>query len=133
MQRTLYPANSFGTGRVYAEAKIQLGGAGAPTILSGKNWIAKATHSGGTNVVAVTLTDPYPEVVAHSVDERDDAGAGTYATIGNIANEGSIAIPPLPITFNIRTFNSGGTASNDSSLVVVIMLAFRNSVETFGQ
>jgi hypothetical protein len=130
--RAKYPAQSFGIGREYAEVQLQLNGAAAPTVLEGKEFIKSATHAGGTNVIAVTLFDAFPKVVAHAVDVRDDAGNGAYATIGNFANEASQASPALPITFSVRTFTAGGAASNDSALVIVITLAMRNSNVTAG-
>lgn len=125
--RAKYPAQSFGIGRDYMEFQLLLGGASAPTVVEGKEVVATATHSGGTNVINVTLKDSFPKVVAHAVDVRDDAGNGAYATIGTITGEGSATVPTAPIAFKIQTFNSGGTALNDSTLVVVVTLALRNS------
>ena len=133
--RARYPATSGGSiARDYVELKIQGNGAGAPTVLAGKSWLAVATpvtHTGGTNVLGVTLRDPWPEVVLHSCDVRDDAGNGAYCTVGNFANEAA-AVPNTPITFNLRSFNAGGTALNDASLVFVVGLAIRTSSVTYG-
>jgi hypothetical protein len=132
--RTKYPSQSGGSvGREYLEIKLQLNGASAPTVLRGAGFLAitnPATHTGGTNAVVVTLRDGYPEAVVHSVDVRDDAGSGAYATIGNFTGEGSGSL--TPVGFTIRTFNAGGSAANDSSLVVVVALALRNSSVTAG-
>lgn len=134
--RAQYPATSGGSiGRTYMEIKLKLGGTGNPTVLAGSSFLSSTSppsHSSGSNVVLVTLRDAWPEVVAHAVDERDDAGAGTYATIGSFANEGSAAVPALPVTFKIQTFVAAGSASNDSTLVVVVQLALRNSSTTYG-
>ena len=143
--RTRYPSTSGGSiGREYVELKIKLNGASAPTVLAGASYLAKTnpvTHTGGTNVCTVTMRDAWLELVAHAVDERDDAQSGTYATIGNVTNEagqasgtrtGVTGTPGLPLTFQIATFIAAGTASNDSSLIVVVTLALRNSNEPYG-
>jgi hypothetical protein len=130
--RAKYTAQSFGIGREYMEFQIALGGSGQPTVKEGLEVVASATHTGGTNVVAVTLKDSFPKVVAHAVDVRDDAGTGGYATIGTITGEGSATVPTAPISFKIQTFTAGGAASNDSSLVIVVTLALRNSGVTAG-
>lgn len=132
--RSKYPAQSGGSiGREYFEIKIKGGGAGAPTVLAGASWLdisTPAAHVGGTNVITVKLRDPWLEVIAHSVDVRDDAGNGAYASIGTFANESSAS--STPVTFKIQTFTSGGAASNDSTLVIVAQLALRNSIVTAG-
>jgi hypothetical protein len=130
--RAKYTAQSFGIGREYMEFQLKLNGASAPTVLEGNEVVASATHTGGTNVITVTLKDSFPKVVAHAVDVRDDAGNGSYATIGSITGEASATVPTAPISFKIQTFVAGGTASNDSTLVVVITLALRNSNVTAG-
>jgi hypothetical protein len=133
--RTFYPAVSGGVGRVYIEIKLKLNGAGAVTILSGANWLKAAgaiTHVGGSNDWEITMRDAWPEIVAHSVEVRDDAANGPYATLGEFANEGSQAVPPLPVFFELHTFNAGGSALNDSTLTVSITMAIRNSGEIYG-
>ena len=134
--RAMYPGQSGGSvGRVYAEIKLKLNGASAPTVLAGNSWLSPTsppTHTAATNVIGVTLRDAWPEVVAHSASVRDDANTGSYAECGSFANEGSTAVPALPITFNVNTFNSGGSALNNSTLVITIQLALRNSSTTYG-
>jgi hypothetical protein len=130
--RNKYPAQSYGIGREYIEFQLKLGGASAPTIVEGAEIVGTMTHSGGTNVIVVNLKDAFPKVVAHACDVRDDAGNGAYATIGSFTNESSTTVPPTPIQFKIQTFNSGGSALNDSTLVVVVTLAVRNSNVTAG-
>jgi hypothetical protein len=130
--RTGYPSQNLGSvGRYYCEIKLKLNGASAPTILAGGGVLSTTSppaHVGGSNVVAVTLRDAWVAVDAHAVDERDDVGAGTYATLGTFANEGTAT----PLTFKVNTFLASGSVSNDSSLVVVITLALRNSNEAYG-
>jgi hypothetical protein len=134
--RSMYPSTSGGSvGRVYAEIKLRLNGAGAPTVLSGNSLLSQTappTHTGGTNVIGLTMRDAWPEIITHAVDVRDDTPNGAYATLGNITNEASTAIPALPITFNVATWTAGGAAANNSSLIIVITLAIRNSNVTYG-
>jgi hypothetical protein len=143
--RTRYPSVSGGSvGREYVELKIKLGGAGTPTVLAGASYLDKSTptaHTGGTNVVTVTMRDAWLELVAHACDVRDDVPNGAYATIGTIANEagqasggvvGITGTPGKPLTFKIATWTAGGGASNDSTLIVVITLALRNSNVSYG-
>jgi hypothetical protein len=132
--RTKYPSQSGGSvGREYFEIKLKLNGAATPTVLRGAGFLSAstpATHTGGTNVVTITLRDGFPEVVVHSVDLRDDAANGAYCTAGTFANEGSGQ--NVPITFNINTFSASGAVSNDDTHVIVVALALRNSSVTYG-
>lgn len=138
--RTHYPAQSGASiGRDYVEIKIQGGGAGAPKVLAGASFLdpsTPVTHAGGGNAFVFKMRDQWPEVVLHSCDVRDDAGNGSYASVGNFTNEGSTASgasgAAAPVGFTARTFTSGGAALNDSTLVIVIGLAIRNSSTTYG-
>lgn len=138
--RAQYPSTSGASvGRTYCEFKIQANGAGVPIVLRGASFLATVnpvTHTPGSNVLVVTMRDQWPEIVAHSVDVRDDAGNGQYATIGSFINEGSVATGASgaapPVGFKIQTFTASGTAQNDSTLVIVISLAIRNSSESYG-
>lgn len=138
--RTNYPANSGGSvGRVYCEIKLQGNGAGVPKVLSGASYLDPSTpvaHVGGSNIITVKMRNQWPEIVAHACDVRDDAGNGAYATIGTFANEGSTSTgasgAAATVTFKVQTFTAGGANSNDSSLVIVIQLAIRNSSEAYG-
>lgn len=136
--RSGYTSQNVGSvGRYYTELKVTLGGsATSVTATRGAGMLAQTggiVHVGGTNVWTFTMRDAWPEVVVHSVDVRDDAGNGAYATLGSFTNEGTgTAVPAPPITFKLQTWTAGGAALNDSTLVVVIALALRNSNETYG-
>ena len=93
--------------------RLNLGGAGNPTIDYGSNWIASVTHAGGGNAVVVTLKDNIFDVIDCSTNWRDPGGgsAGQYSTIGSITNEQSSTSQAL--TFTLRFFVAGGGASND--------------------
>lgn len=140
-----YPSQSGASiGRVYIELKLKLNGASAPTVLAGGSALATSgavAHVGGSNVVTVTMRDAWLEMISHACDVRDDTPNGAYATIGTIANEagqsnggvvGITGTPGKPMTFKIATFTAGGGAANDSSLIVVVSLAMRNSNEPYG-
>lgn len=143
--RGFYPAQSGGSvGRVYGELKLKLNGAAVPTVLAGGSWLATSgatAHVGGSNVCTITMRDAWLEMISHACDVRDDAPNGAYATLGTIANEqgqagggviGITGTPGKPMTFKIATFTAGGAAANDSSLIVVITFALRNSNEIYG-
>lgn len=134
--RTNYPSQSGGQiGQVEAKFKLKLNGASAPTVLAGNSYLSPTsppTHAGGTNIVSVTMRDPWLEVVGHAVDVRDDTPNGAYATLGTFANESSTTVPPSPITFKLNTWTAGGAAANDSSLVVTVTITLRNSTVTYG-
>lgn len=126
--RSKVPAQSYGVGREYMALQFKLNGASAPTVTYGKGYVASATHTGGTNVVTVTMTDAFVAVVSAHPDLRDDAGNGAYASIGTITNEGKTSA----LTFKIQTFAAGGSAANDSSAVIGVLLCLTNSNVTQG-
>lgn len=143
--RARYPGQSGGSvGREYVEIKLKLNGASAPTVLSGSGYLSQTAppaHAGGGNIITFTMRDAWLEVIAHAVDVRDDAGNGAYATIGTFANEqgqaggtktGVTGTAGTPLTFKVQTFTSGGAAANDSTLIIAVMLALRNSSEAYG-
>jgi hypothetical protein len=143
--RTRYPSNSGGSiGREYIELKLKLNGAGIPIVLAGGGFLTSSTptaHTGGTNVYTINMRDAWLELIAHAVDVRDDVPNGAYATIGTIQNEagqasggvvGITGTPGKPLTFKVATWTAGGAVSNDSTLICVITLAFRNSNEQYG-
>lgn len=134
--RARYPSTNLASiGRDYIELKIKLNGASAPTILQGSSALDPTkppTHTGGTNVSGFTLRNAYPEVIYAAAEPRDDSANGAYCTVGTIANEASGTVPPPGITFNVNTWNAGGTALNNPSLTVGIVLILRNSSTTYG-
>lgn len=128
--RTFYPSQSYGTGRVYAEFRFTAPGAstsvattGSSSTLDGCDIVSSIAHVAGTNVLTVTLKDAFPKVIDVQANIRDDAGNGAYATTGTITNEGTGS----PITFKIQTFNAAGTALNDPTLVIACTLSLKNT------
>lgn len=125
--RTFYPAQTYGSSRVYAEMRIVLAGAAtsvALTSVDGADLIASIAHVAGSNKWTVTCKDAFNKVVACSCDllEAVAGGSGDYASIGNFTNEGTASA----LTFAIYSWNAAGTAQNDSTKTVVISLALRN-------
>ena len=82
----------------------------------------------GTNIVTVTLMDRWPQVVALSVDMRDDSATGNYVTKGSITNEGGT----LPITFKVAYFLAAGSVNNDAAYVTECIVAFMNGTPGIG-
>ena len=125
--RTLYPAQSYGSGRVYAEMRITLAGAATSVALSsvdGCDLIATVTHVAASNKWTITLKDAFNKVIASSVDllESVAGGSGDYASIGNFSGEGTATA----LSFAVYTWNAAGTAQNDSTKTMVVSLALRN-------
>lgn len=125
--RTLYPAQSYGSGRVYAEFKVTLAGAATSVALSsvdGCDLVASISHVAASNKWTITLKDPFNKVIASSIDilESVAAGAGNYASIGNFTGEGTAT----PLGFAIYTWNAAGTAKADATDTVVVSLVLRN-------
>lgn len=121
--RSKFPAQSYGIGREYMAVQLTLAGSGQPSVTQGQSVVASAKHTGGSNVVTVTLQDAFHAVVHGGVDVRDDSNNGAYATIGTFSNEKTTT----PVSFKVQTFSAGGSAANDSSLVVSFFLCLRNS------
>lgn len=125
--RTFYPAQCYGSSRVYLELQIVLAGAATSVALSsvdGADAVASIAHVAGTNKWTVTLKDSFNKVITHSAELKEvvAGGSGDYATLGNFTNEGTSS----PLTFALYTFNAAGTAQNDSTKTVAINLALRN-------
>lgn len=125
--RTLYPAQSYGSGRVYAEMRITLAGAATSVALSsvdGCDLVATITHVAASNKWTITLKDAFNKVIASSVDllEAVAGGSGDYASIGNFSGEGTATA----LSFAVYTWNAAGTAQNDSTKTMVVSLALRN-------
>lgn len=134
MNRTLYPSNSFGEGRIYAEFRFTPQGAATSvplTAVFGSDCIASIAHAAGTNKFTITLKDTFYDLVAHSADFVDaSTPTGNYCTVGNKLNfgiQGGTALTPNTIQLN--TFNAAGTALNDAPTTadIVVTLALKNT------
>lgn len=129
MDRTLYPSQSYGQGRVYAEFKFIPQGAATSVPLSavsGCDIVSSISHTAGTNKFVITLKDKFPVLVAHSADMVDTAaGAGQYATVGNPLNFGTSTLPSI----QVMTWTAAGAADNDpvNTKTVVVSLVLSNT------
>lgn len=125
--RTFYPSQSYGSGRVYLEFRFTAPGSGtsvASANIDGCDGVASITHGAGTNKFTITLKDSFNKVIASSVDlvESTAGGAGNYASIGNFTNEGSSSA----LSFNVYTWAAAGSARNDPTDSIVVALVLRN-------
>lgn len=131
MQRGLYPANSYGLQRVYLEAELLGNGAAALTIPvngSGLVSIASITRS-GVGVFVVTLKDTFNRVIFKGVELDDTLNDGSYATCGNVTNEGTA----LPIVFTIYTRAATGAVADPAvGRRIGLNMAFRNGLPNQG-
>lgn len=121
--RTFYPSQSYGSGRVYCEFQFTAPGAGtsvAASAIDGSDAVASIAHVGGTNTLTVTLKDPFNKLIAASAEMVGTTGR--YAQIGGITNEGTNS----GLSFTITTFVAAGTAANDPTDVIHVFLALRN-------
>jgi hypothetical protein len=123
--RTFYPAVSYGFGRVYGEFIFTPNGSGTPSLslVDGSDMVSTLAHTGGTQIITVTLKDAFNKVVYGSADVRGTAG--TWCTIGAISNEAT----STPLQVQIYYWQAGGSALNDptTSAVTQVTLALRNS------
>lgn len=122
--RTLYPSQSYGSGRVYMEFELKGAGASALTLSTdAAQSVASVTRS-GTGIYVVTLKDPFFKVVYKSAEMDDTLNDGAYATCSDIANEGT----STALQFTIRTRNAGGTATEAASgRRIGVTLVLRNT------
>lgn len=127
--RSFYPAQCFGFGRVYAEFGFTANGASAPATATffGSDFVDLTTnvptHVGGTAVIGITAKDTWKKVVAHAADTRDDGAIGNYVTVGTFTNEGTA----LPLKFNLNFWVAAGTVQNNPTAVTVVQLALSNT------
>jgi hypothetical protein len=109
--RTYYPSQSSGAGRVYMEFELRGAGA-APLTMStdAANAVASISRS-GVGVYVVTLKDAFNKCLYKGAEMDDSLNDGAYATVSDLTNEGTAT----PLTFTIRTRNAGGTATEAAS------------------
>lgn len=118
----------LGHGHAVACARITLGGAGAPTVVEGSEWVASVTHTGGSNDLKVTLKDTIAAVIFAGAEMTGGTALGDWVsptdTLANfLTNEASAS--PLVVLF--KTLQAGGTARNDQTGTVFLMLYVRES------
>jgi hypothetical protein len=127
--RTFYPSQNYGIGRVYCEFKFNPQGSATSVPLSavsGADVVASITHVAGGNKFTITLKDAFNDVIAQSGDiVETSGGAGSYATVGNFQNLGT----KNPVVFDVRTWVASGSALNDpaNTVTVSVVLVFKNT------
>ena len=124
MQRTLYPSQSYGSGRVYLEFQFQANGASQPALstVDGADAVASLNRT-GAGVIVVTLKDSFNKVIYAGADIDDTLNDGAYATVSNVTNEGTSSA----LTFTIRTRNAAGTAADMAAARKIgVVLILRN-------
>jgi len=132
--RTFYPSQSYGSGRVYAEFRFTPQGAATSvplTAVTGADVVSSISHAAGTNKFTVTLKDTFYDLIAHSADLVDPAApVGNYCTAGNKLNFGvQGGTSNTPCTFQVNTFTAAGAALNDapSTADIVVAIALKNT------
>lgn len=122
--RTFYPSQSAGAGRVYVEFELKGAGAAALTLSTDAGEIVGGVTRSGIGVYVVTLKDAWQSLVFKSADLDDTLNDGGYATIGAIANEGT----STPLSFTIYTRAAAGTAAEAAAgRRIGVSLALRNT------
>lgn len=121
--RTLYPSQSYGSGRVYAEFCFDTNNTSSPlmTSVDGADIVANLNRT-GAGVIVVTLKDSFNKVIALDASLDDSADDGAFATVGTVTNEGTSS----PITFTIRTRVVAGTKTDFTGRRVRVSMALRN-------
>src|SRR5262245_66603655 len=109
--RTRYPSQSSGAGRVYMEFELKGAGASALTLSTDAAAVVSGVSRSGVGVYVVTLKDAFNKCLYKSADMDDTLNDGAYATVSDLANEATAT----PMTFTIRTRNSGCTATDAAS------------------
>jgi len=130
-------SQNYGLGRVYMEFLFQTNNTSSPTlasivgVTSGTAGAGQApppvvtsiTRTGvGVLVVQLSNADTFNKLIYCSA-ELDDAGAGDYATTGNVTNEAS----STGIAFTIRTRVAAGTLTDFTVRTVRVCVVFRNT------
>ena len=126
MNRTTYPSQNLGLGRVYVEFSFTTNNTATPltsTIDGIPTSFVASFNRTGVGVIVVTLTDSFNKCITATADLDDTANDGAYATVGNIANEGTSS----GLTFTIRTRAAAGTLADFTGRKCNVLLALRNT------
>lgn len=139
MDRTLkgIAAQNYGNARVYLEFLFQTNNTSSPLLSTVVGCTAGTAGAGqapppviasltrtGVGVIDVQLSnaDTFNKVVFVSAD-LDDAGAGDYATVGGVTNEGTTT----GIKFTIRTRVAAGTLTDFTGRTIRVSFCGRNT------
>lgn len=123
MNRTLYPSQSYGAGRVYMEFELRGAGAAALTLSTDAAQAVASVTRSGVGIFVVTLKDSFQAVVGKTADIDDTLNDGSYATCSDVTGEGTGG----PIMFTLRTRSAAGAAADPAvGRRVVCLLVLRN-------
>ena len=139
MDRTLkgISAANYGNGRVYLDFNFLTNNTSSPLLstvvgvtagTAGAGQapppvIASITRTGvGVLVVQLSNSDAFNKAIYISAD-LDDAGAGDYATVGNVSNEGTAT----GLAFTIRTRVVAGTLTDFTGRKISVSAILRNT------
>lgn len=131
--RSFYPAQAYGIGRVYADFRFACAGAAtsiAAATVDGADVVASISHAAGAATFVVTLKDTFNAVIAANANFIITTSAGSYVTVDNITGENSAT----PIAFRLQSWTAAGAVFNDpsSSNTICVNLALRNSKAAAG-
>lgn len=122
--RAFYPAQSFGSSRVYGEFEFQSNSNNPvnQATITGSNMVASVART-AAGTFLVTLKDSFNRVVWKSAEVDDSANDGAYATTGIVTNEATAT----PIQFYVFTRAPDGTLEDlVQGRRVQVGMAFRN-------
>lgn len=123
--RTLYPSQSYGSGRVDMAFELLGGGAAATlTVSTDTGGVVSSITRDNTGIFSVTLKDAFQKVVYKNADPDDTLNDGAYCTVSDIANEGTSSA----LTFKIRFRAAAGTLADPAlSRRIGVTLILRNT------
>lgn len=124
----------IGHNRVDIEFSFRCNGASNPTTASyasAGNVVASITYAAtGKYTITFSGRDYYNAVVWADANLEDAATPdGSYATAGNVTNEGTSS----PLTFMVSTFNAAGVPAQFSGRRVWVKLTLRNTAAAASQ
>jgi hypothetical protein len=122
--RTKYPAQSYGSGRIYLEFELLGAGAAALTASTDTGGVVASISRSGVGINVVTLKDAFVKVVEKGAEVDDTANDGAYATVSDVTNEGT----NTPLQFTIRTRSAAGAlADMAAGRKVGVHMSFRDT------
>jgi len=123
--RTWYPSMSYGSSRVYLDFFFLTNNTSTPLLSTldgaGIDTVASFNRT-GAGIIVVTLKDPFTKVIRAGAELDDTANDGAYATVGNIANEGTNS----GIAFTIRLRAAAGTLTDYTGRKCSVGLVLKN-------
>lgn len=125
--RTFYPSQSYGSGRVYLEVTFQTNNTSSPlaSTIDGSDSLASLTRT-GVGVIVAVLKDTFPTCVGASVELDDTADDGAYATSAVSVSAAGV------VTITIRTRAGATTTKTDYTARKVTLVAYLKNTTGWG-